>query len=408
MPRRTHRRVQHHARRDSHRDYCGTGANSTVRYGNVGDFRGEHHRKQSQYQDSADVNEQLHHSYKVRGQQNVDTHYAHERAEQGEGRIDNVAGECDHQRRAYSQRGERVENRLCKHRFALFPECLVRVSWPRALSWIVLGRLFAAGLRPLIEVGHAAIQNRHDSRIGFRPLFGLVGNHRILDEAANQAFQRIVSALKLGRVMNRTGRAWLAAEPAVHALGYVDIELREQHLARLRILVYDNDYAINRTCALAGETSSADFEIDFQYPAIAERQRVLHPHRHPVWILNRVGLAQQMRRGHGHPFENRGDRIFYILCVFGNCAHRAPLYSRIEVNFHPRTLEIVDNTLDEHYCQRDSAGEHDIAHCGIAVGPNRDPDRGANQVHERYWHEVFPADGHQLIDPDARQRRTNP
>src|ERR1700731_3287931 len=79
------------------------------------------------------------------------------------------------------------------------------------LSWLFLGGLFAAGLRPLIEIGHAAIQDWRDSRIGLRPLLGLIGNHRILDETANQTFQRIVSALKLCRMMNRTGRARLTA-----------------------------------------------------------------------------------------------------------------------------------------------------------------------------------------------------
>src|SRR4029077_7712302 len=85
-----------------------------------------------------------------------------------------------------------------------------------------------------------------------------------------------------------------------------------------------------------------------------------------------------------------------------------PLYSRIEVNFHPRTLEIVDNTLDKHYGQSDSRREHYIAHRGVAVGPNSYPECGANHVHKRYRNEVFPADGHQFIDSDSWQRRPNP
>src|SRR5467141_4027807 len=97
-----------------------------------------------------------------------------------------------------------------------------------------------------------------------------------------------------------------------------------------------------------------------------------------------------------------------MFCAYSETALIGPLYSRIEVNFHPRTLEIVDNTLNEHYGQRDSRREHYIAHRGVAVWPNSYPDRGADHVHKRYRHEVFPADRHQLIDSDSRQRRTNP
>src|SRR5208282_353251 len=70
---------------------------------------------------------------------------------------------------------------------------LPRVASRRALGGLFFGRLLAARLRPLIEVGHAAIQDRRDRRVGLRPLLGLVRHHRILDEAANQALQRIVS-----------------------------------------------------------------------------------------------------------------------------------------------------------------------------------------------------------------------
>src|SRR5258708_38189450 len=100
--------------------------------------------------------------------------------------------------------------------------------------------------------------------------------------------------------------------------------------------------------------------------------------------------------------------VSFIFCAYSETALIGPLYSRIEVYFHPRTLEIVDNALDEHYCQRDPCCEHYIAHRGVAVGPNSYPDRGANHVYERYRHEVFPADSHQLIDPHPWQRRPNP
>src|ERR1019366_6193317 len=133
---------------------------------------------------------------------------------------------------------------------------------PRCRPARALRRLLAARLRPLIEVGHAAIQDWCDSRIRLRSFLGLVRNHRILDEAANQALQRIVSALELRRMMYRSGWARLAAQPAVHALGDVYIELRQQQLPRLLILVSHDDYAIDRTGALARQAACADFEID--------------------------------------------------------------------------------------------------------------------------------------------------
>src|SRR5260370_39693993 len=61
--------------------------------------------------------------------------------------------------------------------------------------------------------------------------------------------------------------------------------------------------------------------------------------------------------------------VSFIFCAYSETALIGPLYSRIEVYFHPRTLEIVDNALDEHYRQRDPCSEHYIAHRGVAVGP---------------------------------------
>src|SRR5271155_3752305 len=81
------------------------------------------------------------------------------------------------------------------------------VAKPRALRGLFFSRLLAARLRPLVEIGHPAIQNRRDCRVGLRPLLGLVRHHRILDETANQALERIVGALELSRMMDRAGRA---------------------------------------------------------------------------------------------------------------------------------------------------------------------------------------------------------
>src|SRR5260370_40699640 len=61
--------------------------------------------------------------------------------------------------------------------------------------------------------------------------------------------------------------------------------------------------------------------------------------------------------------------VSFIFCAYSETVLIGPLYSRIEVYFHPRSLEIVDNALDEHYCERDPCSEHYIAHRGVAVGP---------------------------------------
>src|SRR5208337_3317384 len=168
----------------------------------------------------------------------------------------------------------RLAHRILPVRASIRPSARCRPA--RALRRLFSHRLLAARLRPLIEVGHAAIQDWRDSRIRLRSFLGLVRNHRILDEAANQALQRIVSALELRRMMYRSGWTRFAAQPAVHALGDVYIELRQQQLPRLLILVGHDDYAIDRTGALARQAACADFEIDIQDPAITERQRVLH------------------------------------------------------------------------------------------------------------------------------------
>src|ERR1035437_3173560 len=386
MPLLSHPPIQHHNRRDSCYYNRRSGSHRAIRYLHVTDSRRQHHREDSQYQYPADVNEELHQRDKIRREQNVDTHCAHECAQQRKGRINYVARERHQRGRSHRQRGQRIEYYLCEHRFAL-----PRVAGPRALCRLFSGGLLAARLRPLIEVGHAAIQDWRDSRIRLRPLLGLVRHHRILDEATNQALQRIVSALELRRMMYRSGWTHLAAQPTVHALGDVYIELRQQQLPRLLILLGHDDYAIDRAGALARQASRADFEIDIEDPAITERQRVLHAHRHPIRILHRVRLAHEVRRRYRHALEDRRDRVLYIMYVFRNRAHRQPLYSRIEVNFHPRTPEIVDNPLNEYCPEHPRPVEHDIADRHVAVGPYRCPHRGADHIHERYRHEVLPA-----------------
>src|SRR5208282_3761789 len=110
----------------------------------------------------------------------------------------------------------RLSHRILPARALIRPSPRCRPA--RALRRLFSGRLFAARLRPLIEVGHAAIQDWRDFRIRLRSLLGLVRHNRILHEAANQALQRIVGALELRRMMYRSRWTRLAAQPAVHTL----------------------------------------------------------------------------------------------------------------------------------------------------------------------------------------------
>src|SRR5215469_17535483 len=127
------------------------------------------------------------------------------------------------------------------------------------LGFFVRG-LFAAGLSELVDVAHAAIQDRRDSRIGLRALLGLVGQHRFLNEPPNQTLQRIVGTFEFGRMMDRSGRTRLTAQPAIHALGDVNIELRNYHRARLRVLLARDDDAVDRAGTFARQASGTDFE----------------------------------------------------------------------------------------------------------------------------------------------------
>src|SRR5215469_784238 len=71
--------------------------------------------------------------------------------------------------------------------------------------------LFAAGLSELVNVAHAAVQDRCDSWIGLRTFLGLVRQHRFLDEPPNQTLQRVVGAFEFGGMVDRSGRTRLTA-----------------------------------------------------------------------------------------------------------------------------------------------------------------------------------------------------
>src|SRR5208282_77420 len=62
-------------------------------------------------------------------------------------------------------------------------------SWTRLRGLVIARRLLAAGLSPLREEVHPAAEYRRDSRVGLGTFFGPIGDHWLLDEAADQAFE---------------------------------------------------------------------------------------------------------------------------------------------------------------------------------------------------------------------------
>ena len=184
------------------------------------------------------------------------------------------------------------------------------------------GRLVAARLRPLVDVAHSAFEQLAHVHVGLGAFFDLVGHHRLGHVTPNQALERKVGPFELGRMMNRAGRTRLAAQAAVHALGDIDIELRDGQLTSLRVFLADDHDAVDRTGALAGEASGANLQVDVEDTAVAERQRVLHAHRRAIGVLDGVRAAKQMRRAHRHPVKDGDDRVLDMAKVFGCRSHR--------------------------------------------------------------------------------------
>src|SRR5262249_31332777 len=145
-----------------------------------------------------------------------------------------------------------------------------RAAHGRLALGILVRGLLTAGLGELVDIAHATIQDWRDPRIGLGAFLGFVGQHRFLDEPPNQALQRVVGALELGGMVNRSGRTRLAAQAAVHALGDVDIELRNHHRAGLGVLLARDYDAIDRAGAFARQAAGADLQIDFQDAPVAE------------------------------------------------------------------------------------------------------------------------------------------
>src|SRR5579875_414816 len=177
-------------------------------------------------------------------------------------------------------------------------------------------RVVAAGLRlgELAHVAQPAVEDRLDGRIDLAGLLGLVRHHRGLHEAPHQALERVVRALELRRVVDRPGRARLAAQPAVHALAHVDVEAgHDEPAGGLVLRGLDHD-AVDRAGALAGEARGADLEVHLEHAPVAERERVLYADAlgQAVGVLDSVGLADHVRGGHREPVGDGDDRVLDV------------------------------------------------------------------------------------------------
>ena len=119
-------------------------------------------------------------------------------------------------------------------------------------------------------------------------------------------------------VAYRAGRTSLCTEPAVHALTNIDIEVGELALLGLLVHVNADRNTGNRTDTFASQAAGADIHIDFENPPVAPRQSFLDRHWNLVRVLDRHRTANQVRKGNGHPLENRGYRILDIFNVTRN------------------------------------------------------------------------------------------
>src|SRR5208282_6899601 len=76
---------------------------------------------------------------------------------------------------------------------------------------------------------------------------------------------------------------------------------------------------------------------------------------------------------------------------------------RTDVNLHPRLAQVVNHAPEEDHQHYESVRRHVIARHRVAVGPKRDPKRGADHIDEGDRNEVLPAQRHELVDSHARQ-----
>src|SRR5262245_1236027 len=106
-----------------------------------------------------------------------------------------------------------------------------RPGWDASAGVALLRHAAALGRGELPDVAHPALEDRRDVGIRLPALLRLVGEDGRLHELPYQALEGVVRALELRRVVDRAGRARLAAEPAVHALGHVDVEARHDEAA---------------------------------------------------------------------------------------------------------------------------------------------------------------------------------
>src|SRR3989338_663392 len=120
----------------------------------------------------------------------------------------------------------------------------------------------------------------------------------------DQILEILRGELELPGEVDRPGRARLGAEPAVHALGLINVELGEQPFLRSLVLFGDDLDAVDRTIGHTGETGGADLHVYFEETAKPLRQHLLQRPGDPVRILDRDRPSEQMRKGDRHSLED--------------------------------------------------------------------------------------------------------
>src|SRR5439155_16766165 len=146
-------------------------------------------------------------------------------------------------------------------------------------------------------------------------LFRLVEILWLRREVAHQSGGIVARPFEFLGMANRSGRAGLGAEPAIHTLADIDVEVGK--LALLGFFIHfdaDRD-AGDWTVSFTGQAAGANIHIDFENAAISERQGFLDRHRNLVRILDRHRPPHEVRKGDRHPLEGGCNRLADIFSV---------------------------------------------------------------------------------------------
>src|SRR3990172_567609 len=173
----------------------------------------------------------------------------------------------------------------------------------------------------LIEILQPSLHLLSQRGVCLAPLFWLVQGNRLGDKMAHQARGIITGPFELLGGTDRARRTSLRTQTAIHAFTDIDIEMSKGALLGLLAGLNANGDARNRTNPLAGKTPRTDVHINFQDPPVPEGKRFLHRLRDSIRILDRHGAPHQMRKSHGHPLKNRGDRLGDVSDVLADRAH---------------------------------------------------------------------------------------